>query len=120
MRGAYDAVMASLFAEVPESLATILVDDGVAARPRARRSNADLIVNGLTGAAVIVTLLQTPDTIRRFAELLVSLWREEVPVADTVDGQIIVQTRHERVVLSLDPEADARTIAARLEEALER
>ncbi len=110
----------AFFAKIPLEVAETLIAEDRASQPRTKRNTAQLIVETLTNTAVLVTILQTPDTLLRLQELMAA-WRTGfVPTTDDDDtGQIIIRTKHEQIVLPVDGDADARSLAALVEDALE-
>lgn len=104
-----------LLVELPESLAADAVRSGIAKRVLRRRSAGDVAVIVLGVGGSLVSLLQTPTTLRDF-----SLWltaradakreRTIVRLARTGDG---------RTILEVAPGADADTVAKLLKKALD-
>jgi len=105
--------------DVDESLAQILVEEGLGARSGGYRSSVmQLVANSLDATAVTISLLQGPLTVIQLRQLI-GKWRERRKANREGDlGKIIVKGPRGDLVAQVHPDTDLEALAKQLQRAL--
>jgi hypothetical protein len=104
---------AMLRVELPEELADELVADGLAVRPGQRGSVAEILIDAAVSTATAVSLLQTPDTFIRLAELIKKLF-----VKKSESVRMTIKGKEGKIDIEVTRDKDLETLARLIQEGL--
>lgn len=101
--------------QVPETLASELASQGLAEVQQTTRSTAwELAWNAASAVSVVVTLVQTPEALRVFADECFRLFKTD----QESQGRLDVKGPGGQLSLHLTPETDRREVARFLQKVL--